>query len=114
MSYLECSDDKTVDSTNKVSRFSHESQCEVKQWVTDGQSNTLLNDNTSPDTYFVNHTLTWDVIVWVFSNSNISVRLVVEKGVYCCFIFVFNPNSLYYDWVRMDKGNSIILLVFSC
>ena len=63
MSYLECSDDETVDSTNKVSRFSHENQCEVKQGVTDGQSSTLPNDNTSPGTYFIRHTLTWDVIV---------------------------------------------------
>ena len=36
MSYLERSDE-TVDSTNKVSRFIHESQCEVKQGGTDGQ-----------------------------------------------------------------------------
>ena len=114
MFYFERSDDETVDSTNKVSRFSQESQREVKQGVTDGQSSTLSNDNTAPGTYFVSHTLICDVIVWVFSNSNISVHHVVEKGVYCCFIFVFNPNSLYYDWVRMDKGNSIILLVFSC
>ena len=62
MSYLECSDDETVDSTNNVSRFNHESQCKVKQ-VADGQSRTLSNDNTSPGTYFVSHTLMWDVIV---------------------------------------------------
>ena len=70
MFYLERSDDETVDSTNKVSRFSHESQREVKQGerevkqgVTDGQTSTLSNDNTSPGTYFVRETLTWDVIV---------------------------------------------------
>ena len=63
MSYLECSDDESVDSTNKVSGFSHENQCEVKQGVTDGQSSTLSNDHTSPGTYFVSHTLTWDAIV---------------------------------------------------
>ena len=63
MSYLECSDDETVDSTNKVSRFSHENQCEVKQGVTDGQSSTLSHDNLSPGTYFVSDTLTWDVVV---------------------------------------------------
>ena len=63
MFYLERSDDGTVDSTNKVSRFSHESQREVKQGVADGQSSTLSNDNTSPGTYFVSQTLTWDVIV---------------------------------------------------
>ena len=62
MSYLECSDDETVDSTNKVSRSNHESQCEVKQ-VADRQSSTLSNDNTSPGTYFVSHTLTGDFIV---------------------------------------------------
>ena len=60
---LERSDDETVDSTNKVSRFSHESQREVKQGVTDGQSSTFSNDNASPGTYFVSQTLTWDVIV---------------------------------------------------
>ena len=59
MSYLDCSDDETVDFTNKVSKFNHESQCEVKQGVTDGQSSTLSNDNTSPGTYFASHTLTW-------------------------------------------------------
>ena len=37
MYYLECSDDESVDSKNKVSGFSHENQCEVKQGVTDGQ-----------------------------------------------------------------------------
>ena len=63
MSCLERSDDETVDSTNKVSRFSHESQREVKKGVTDGQSSTFSNDNTSPGTYFVSQTLTWDVIV---------------------------------------------------
>ena len=63
MSYLECSDDESVDSTNNVSGFSHENQCEVKQGVTDGQSSTSLNNNTSPGTYFVSHTLTWYVIV---------------------------------------------------
>ena len=63
MPYLECSDGETVDSTNKVSRFNHESQCEVKQGGTDGQSSTLSNDNTSPGTCFVSHALTWDVIV---------------------------------------------------
>ena len=63
MSYLEHSDDETVDSTNKVSRFIYESQREVKQGITDGPSSTLSNDNTSPGTYFVGHTLTWDVIV---------------------------------------------------
>ena len=34
MSYLERSDGETVDSKNKVSRFIHESQCEVNQGVT--------------------------------------------------------------------------------
>ena len=63
MSYLERSDDETVDSKNKVSRFIHESQCEVKKGVTDGPSSTLSNVNTSPGTYFVGHKLTWDVIV---------------------------------------------------
>ena len=58
MSYLERSDDEIVDSTNKFSRFIHESQCEAKQGVTDGPSSTLSNDNTSPSTYFVGHTLT--------------------------------------------------------
>ena len=58
MSYLERSDDEIVDSTNKFSRFLHESQCEAKQGVTDGPSSTLSNDNTSPGTYFVGHTLT--------------------------------------------------------
>ena len=29
MSYLQCSDDETVDCANKISRFSYESQCEV-------------------------------------------------------------------------------------
>ena len=46
MSYLQCSDDETVDSANKVSRFSYESQCEVKQGATGGQSSTLSNDDT--------------------------------------------------------------------
>ena len=63
MSYLERSDDEIVDYTNKFSRFIHESQWEAKQGVTDGPSSTLSNDNTSPGTYFVGHTLTWDVIV---------------------------------------------------
>ena len=58
MSYLERSDDEIVDYTNKFSRFIHESQCEAKQGVTDGPSSTLSNDNTSPGTYFVGHTLT--------------------------------------------------------
>ena len=113
MSYLQCSDDETVDSANKVSRFSYESQCEVKQGVTGGQSSTLSNDDTLPGTYFVSHTLTWDINVWVFSNSNISAHLVVKKGVNFCFIFAFSPDSWYYDWVKMRKGNSAILLVFS-
>ena len=34
MSYLKCLDCETVDSTNNVSRFSHENQSEVKQGVT--------------------------------------------------------------------------------
>ena len=37
--------------TNNVSGFSHENQCEVKQGVTDGQSSTLSNNITLPDTY---------------------------------------------------------------
>ena len=35
MSYLEYSDDDTEHSTNKFSRFNHESQCEVKQIADD-------------------------------------------------------------------------------
>ena len=58
MFYLECSDDESVIFTNNVSGFSHENQCEVKQGVTDGQSSTLSNNNTSPGTLFVIHTLT--------------------------------------------------------
>ena len=34
MSYLKYLDCETVDSTNKVSRFSHENQSEVNQGVT--------------------------------------------------------------------------------
>ena len=34
MFYLECLNCKTIDSMNKVSRFSHENQSEVKQGVT--------------------------------------------------------------------------------
>ena len=93
----------------KVSRFSQESQCEVKQ----GESSTLLNDKTLPGRYFVSHTLTWDIIVGVFSILSTSVHHVVEKGVYCCSIFVFNPNGPSYDCVREDKGSSTVLLVFS-
>ena len=73
----------------------------------------MLNDKTLPGRYFVSHTLTWDIIVGVFSILSTSVHHVVEKGVYCCSIFVFNPNGPCYDWVRKDKGNSTILLVFS-
>ena len=58
MFYLECSDDESVNFTNNVSGFSQENQCEVKQGVTDGQSSTLSNNNISPGTYFVIHTLT--------------------------------------------------------
>ena len=58
MFYLECSDDESVNFTNNVSGFSHENQCEVKQGVTDGHSSTFSNNNTSPGTYFVSHTLT--------------------------------------------------------
>ena len=58
MFYLECSDDQSVNFTNNVSGFSHENQCEVKQGVTDRQSSSLSNNNTSPGTYFVSHTLT--------------------------------------------------------
>ena len=58
MFYLECSDGESVNFMNNVSGFSHENQCEVKQGVTDGQSSTLSNINTSPGTYFVSHTLT--------------------------------------------------------
>ena len=58
MFYLECSDDESVNFTNNVSGFSHENQCEFKQGVTDGQSSTLSNNNISPGTYFVIHTLT--------------------------------------------------------
>ena len=58
MFYLECSDDESVNFTNNVLGFSHENQCEVKQGVTDGQSSTLSNNNTSPGTYFVSHSLT--------------------------------------------------------
>ena len=58
MFYLECSDDESVNFTNNVSGFSHENQYEVKQGVTDGQSSTLSNNNTSPGPYFVSHTLT--------------------------------------------------------
>ena len=57
MPYLECLDCETVDSTNKVTRFSHENQSEVKQGVTHRKSSTLSNDNTSPDTYFVSNVL---------------------------------------------------------
>ena len=63
MFYLECSDDESVNFTINVSRFSHENQCEVKQGVTDGQSSTLSNNNTSPGTYFVSHTFDVYVIV---------------------------------------------------
>ena len=52
MSYLKYLDCETVDSTNKVSRFSHENQSEVNQGVT---HSTFSNDNTTLDTYFVSN-----------------------------------------------------------
>ena len=42
MSYLECLDWETVDSANKVSRFSHEKQTKVKQGVTHSHDNRYI------------------------------------------------------------------------
>ena len=88
MFYLECSDDESVNLTNNVSGFSHENQCEVKQGVTDEQSSTLSNNNTSPGTYFVIHTLTLCYCVSIFKLTRFCTSCSRTRSIlllYFCF-----------------------------